>query len=66
MENQKKTFESLKDVKFSKLESSHLAKTMGGFIATEMDTFSTTANNPDEGDGIVCDEDPESGSGYQP
>jgi hypothetical protein len=59
MENQGKTFESLKDSKFSKLEDSRLAKLVGGFGATEMDTFATTANKPDEGDGVSCDEDPQ-------
>jgi hypothetical protein len=59
MKNQKKTFESLTDSKFSKLEESSLAKIVGGFGATEMDSFTTTASNPNEGDGVSCDSDPQ-------
>ena len=59
MERLTQTFESLKDSKFSKLEDSRLIKIVGGFGATEMDSYNTTANKPDEGDGISCDADPQ-------
>lgn len=54
-----KKLESLNSPKFKKLSSKELSQIVGGIqdgSGTDLDSFVTTASNPNEGDGMECDE----------